>query len=79
VDRLRQLSGIDVSPRLRIFTLAYAIFRLGFCKMAMSTVRGSPEEGRLLAAYLYYRRRAEQLLVGWPGWALEKPSISSQS
>ncbi len=59
VDRLRQLSGIDVSRRLRIFTLAYAVFRLGFCKMARSTVHGSPEEGRLLDAYLYYRRRAE--------------------
>jgi len=46
--------------------LAYAVFRLGFCKMALSTVPGSPEEGRLLDAYLYYRRRAEQLLEGSP-------------
>ena len=66
MDRLRQLSGIDVSRRLRIFTLAYAVFRLGFCKMAMSTVRGSPEECRLLDAYQYYRRTAEQLLGGSP-------------
>jgi hypothetical protein len=66
VDRLRQLSGIDVSHRLRVFMLAYAVFRLGFCKMALSTVRGSPEEGRLLDAYFYYRRRAERLLESSP-------------
>ncbi len=62
VDRLRQLSGIDMSRRLTVFMLAYAVFRLGFCKMAMSTVRGSPEEHRLWHAYLYYRRQAKQLL-----------------
>ncbi len=40
--RFRQISGIDVSATLDIYMLAYCVFRLGFCKMARSTVLGSP-------------------------------------
>jgi hypothetical protein len=31
--------------------LAYAVFRLGHCKMGAEAMKGSEEEGRLLAAY----------------------------
>ena len=62
LNRFRQLSGINSSPRLRHYMLAYSVFRLGFCKMAMSTVSGSAEEHRLQTAYLYYRSQAERLL-----------------
>jgi hypothetical protein len=60
--RFRQSSGIDVSATLDIYMLAYCVFRLGFCKMARSTVLGSPEERRLTSAYHRYRTRAAKLL-----------------
>jgi hypothetical protein len=60
--KFRQFSGIDVSRRIRDYMLAYCVFRLGFCKMAMSTASGSAEESRLDLAYVRYRARAERLL-----------------
>jgi adenine/guanine phosphoribosyltransferase-like PRPP-binding protein len=63
LNRFRQLSGIDASSRISIHMLAYCVFRLGFCKMAIPTVRGSAEEQRLEKAYRYYRGKAEQLLL----------------
>jgi hypothetical protein len=65
--RFRQMSGIDVSRRIRIFILAYAIFRMAFCKMASGTLRGTAEEFRLRTAYFYYRRRAEEYLPSKAG------------
>jgi hypothetical protein len=41
--------------------LAYAVFRMGFCKMAISTVCGSEEEPRLQSAYARYRSLAGML------------------
>lgn len=60
--KFRQFSGIDVSPRLNHYMLAYCVFRLGFCKMARSTVPGSAEESRLDLAYIRYREQARRLL-----------------
>ena len=66
IDRFRQLSGMDVSRQIELYMLAYAVFRLGFAKMAIPKVAGSPEESRLRAAYGHYRveagRRLEKLL-----------------
>ena len=61
LDRFVQKSGTHPG-RIAPYMLAYCVFRLGFCKMAMSTVRGSREELRLDQAYRYYRRKAEQVL-----------------
>jgi hypothetical protein len=58
----RRLSGADVSANLSLYRLAYCVFRLGFCKMAISTVKGSPEEQRLITAYNHYRAMAYSLL-----------------
>ena len=44
------------------YMLAYCVFRLGFCKMAVSTVLGSREESRLQNAYRWYRSKAGKLL-----------------
>jgi hypothetical protein len=62
LSRFRKLSGYDVSARMEIHALAYCIFRLGFCKMAMSTVRGSAEEKRLYSAYRKYSAHALRLV-----------------
>jgi hypothetical protein len=62
MDRFRQISGVAASLQIGLYSLAYCTFRLGFCKMGMSTVRGSAEEGRLERTYRYYRRCAEHLL-----------------
>ena len=62
VDQFRRRSGVNVSPELSLYKLAYSVFRLGFCKMAVSTVKGSTEELRLLNAYRQYRAIAQDLL-----------------
>jgi hypothetical protein len=61
LDRFARKSGLQPG-KIVPYMLAYCIFRLGFCKMATSTVRGSREELRLDQAYRYYRRSAEQTL-----------------
>jgi len=61
--RFRIVSGLDVSSRFDLYRLAYLVFRLGFCKMGISTVVGSPEETRLKRAYEYYRAQAHRLLA----------------
>lgn len=66
VDQFRRRSGVDVSPDLFLYKLAYSVFRLGFCKMAISTVKGSPEEERLTDAYQRYRTIAHNLLQTHP-------------
>ena len=60
LERFERLSGETVSNRISVYRLAYCVFRLGFCKMAISTVKGTPEEARLLAGYHRYRAEAEQ-------------------
>jgi len=60
--RFKQLSGRDVVQRLDAYMLAYCVFRLGFCKMAASTVLGSREESRLEVAYRWYRSKAGKML-----------------
>jgi len=62
LDKFARASGIHLSRKIAPYMLVYCIFRLGFCKMAMSTVPGSSEERRLQQAYRYYRQRAEQIL-----------------
>jgi hypothetical protein len=63
-ERFRRLSGVDVSAGtgLSLYRLAYCVFRLGSCKMAVSTVKGSPEERRLVSGYNHYRAMAHSLL-----------------
>jgi hypothetical protein len=60
--QFRLLAVMDVGSQLPLYMLAYSVFRMGFCKMAMSTVRGSAEELRLQSAYSRYRALALSLL-----------------
>jgi hypothetical protein len=62
--RFRDYSGKDASKQLPGYMLAYSVFRLGFCKMAISTALGTEDERRLRSAYLQYRVRASRLLDG---------------
>lgn len=62
LDKFQQFSGTNASWELDAYILAYCVFRLGFCKMARSTVLGTPEEFRLHIAYQHYRAKAAQLL-----------------
>lgn len=52
----------DLRPDFPLYMLAYSVFRLGFCKMGISTTLGSPDEHRLQSAYARYRNYAQQLL-----------------
>ncbi|HZP17176.1 MAG TPA: hypothetical protein VFB00_04370 [Terriglobales bacterium] len=62
VRRFRQYAGPNALPPLEPYLLAYAVFRLGCCKMAVSTARGTADERRLTAAYHRYRREARSEL-----------------
>lgn len=62
IDRYRALTGDDVSKRLRMYLLAYAVFRCGYCLMAAEAVRGSGEEHRLITAHDRYRMFVESCL-----------------
>jgi hypothetical protein len=62
INAYARLSQDDPGDRLPAYTLAYAIFRMAYSKMAAAAMRGAPEEGRLIKDYLRYRRRAERLL-----------------
>jgi len=61
VSEFQRQSSATVS-NLPIYLLAYSVFRLGFCKMGISTVLGSAEEQRLRSAYQHYRAIAAELL-----------------
>jgi hypothetical protein len=56
--RFQSTSGRDVSAQMNHYMLAYAVFRLGYCKMAISTVAGTAEEQRLRMGYRRYREQA---------------------
>lgn len=60
--KFREFSGMEISRELDAYLLAYCVFRLGFCKMARSTVLGTREEQRLHSAYLRYRTAAAAML-----------------
>ncbi|MBO0911965.1 MAG: hypothetical protein J2P13_09245 [Acidobacteria bacterium] len=62
IEKFRKFSGVDLSETLMFYLLAYCVFRLGFCKMARSTVVGSREEERLDLAYRHYRDMAARLV-----------------
>ena len=62
VTEIQRQTGRQISHNLSHYVLAYAVFRLGFCKMGISTVTGSAEEPRLRSAYRHYRALAEQIL-----------------
>jgi hypothetical protein len=55
LGRYKQLSGDDAKPRIPAFLTAYAAFRMGYCKMAAESMRGTEEEIRLRRDYLRYR------------------------
>lgn len=62
LSRFHRLTGDDVTKRFPAYALAYNVFRLAWCKMAISTVTGTDEESRIHQAYLAYRKRAHDLL-----------------
>jgi hypothetical protein len=62
LEQFKKFSGVDLSETLKFYLLSYCVFRLGFCKMARTTVVGSPEEERLDLAYRHYRGVASRLL-----------------
>jgi hypothetical protein len=73
VRRYQAASGDDPRGRLPWFLLAYAVFRLGHCKMGAEAMKGSEEEGRLLSAYRHYRQYAAALLPPAQGAAADLP------
>jgi len=55
LSRFQHLTGDDVRKRFATFQLAYALLRLSYCRMALTTMRGTPEETRFAQACPHYR------------------------
>src|SRR5262245_16626190 len=56
-----QLTGDVVTPRFPVYALAYSVFRIGCCRMALSTV-DADEAFRLRIASAGYRKQAQRWL-----------------
>ena len=61
--RFAHLTGDDPRPCFPAFLLAYTVFRMGYCKMALSAEAGSPEEIRLRQAYQHYRGKVQRQMA----------------
>lgn len=57
LNRFQSLTGIDTRRRFHDFLLAYALFRLSYCRMAASGTAIADEQLRLGRACEFYRRR----------------------
>jgi hypothetical protein len=55
VEHYEKLTDDKLTRRLPQWTLAYAAFRMAYCKMAADALAGTPEEKRLRAGYRRYR------------------------
>jgi len=69
VSSFSRHTGDDVQQRLPLFLLAYSVFRMSYCKMAMSMVAETDEKTRLLEAYQAYREQACKYLRREPRFA----------
>jgi hypothetical protein len=58
LDAYRRQSGDDVQQRIGDYVLAYAIFRMGWSKMAAAASAGALDEKLLLRDYHRYRGQA---------------------
>jgi hypothetical protein len=58
IARFHRLTGDNPSHRLPLFRLAYSVFRLAYCRMALSAVGEAVEKFLLRAACGQYRNRA---------------------
>jgi hypothetical protein len=77
--RFTRLTGSDLRRTLPTFMLAYSVFRLAWCKMAMSTAMDSAEQLRLRSAYRRYRnvtvRQLSQMGIRVPEAPRVQPTL----
>jgi hypothetical protein len=77
--RFARLTGNDLQRTLPAVMLAYSVFRLAWCKMAMSTAMDSSEHLRLRTAYRRYRNLAVKELshlgIRVPAAPREQPTL----
>lgn len=62
VNEYRLQSGDDPTERLPAYLLAYAIFRMAFCKMASAAMHGTPDCDRFHRDFHRYREQSKTLL-----------------
>jgi hypothetical protein len=77
--RFTRLTGNDLQRTLPAFMVAYSVFRLAWCKMAISTALDCSEHLRLRTAYRRYRnitvRQLSQLGIRVPAASREQPTL----
>jgi len=61
LNRFGALTGRRFKDGIDSYCVAYSVFRMGICRMAIPTT-DEPEQARLRRAYAYYRQTAERLL-----------------
>ncbi|HMF89102.1 MAG TPA: hypothetical protein VKL40_00555 [Candidatus Angelobacter sp.] len=61
LEAYRRASGDDAQFRVADFSIAYALFRLAYCRMAANALPGTDEEARLILAAAKYGQAMEEL------------------
>jgi hypothetical protein len=67
LHRFQRQSGHEVRARMPEYKIAYAIFQLACCKMALPTTQGTRDEEKLLAEIIRYNNCLELLLADVTG------------
>lgn len=71
LEAYRKQTGDNVCARLPEYKIAYAIFRLGCCRMALPTTQGTTDETKLLAEIHGYRKVLQVLFSDMTGGRAE--------
>jgi hypothetical protein len=75
-----QLTGDQVNARLPGWKLAYATFRMAYCKMAAEALAGTAEASRLSSEYRRYRAQVRRMLpTGLPETVAAPPACVGAS
>jgi hypothetical protein len=76
LSRFHQLSGDNPRPRIAVFTLAYAVFRLAYCKMASTTAVSTTDNALLQRAISRYRALARRQLASFRAGLSPRPTAA---
>ncbi|MGC2109531.1 MAG: hypothetical protein WA655_08440 [Candidatus Korobacteraceae bacterium] len=71
LSQYRRASGDDATQRIAGYELAYAVFRMAWCKMAAESVTDVRQRDRLLCDYQRYRLILEQTTASHASVALQ--------
>jgi hypothetical protein len=62
ISEFRKCGGRTSGKKITSFVLAYSLFRMSFCKMALASTQNEGEKPRLQRAFALYRAKVEEAL-----------------